>query len=342
MTDDRVEGAVTSVSWIPSESFDGLYRGAIAVGLGHYDAPPTDHIGSLEQLRTEGHKDAFRFAHRLAAWAEFDEGRVIDAGFSADSAGVMGGSTVRIGLASVRLTNVALPLIRGGPTPNGATVSFQQTFGGRTSAPFPRIVAGAPYVRVIAPWVWTTLRLELHADGTSGGELVGASTFPRHWVFDRFGQLAAKSGLADFGAWIHHSQPDRTPWGSVDSPALVAEVESALERQLSSFIMQGGTAPEVRRLAEGELLTQQGAPGTDVYLVLDGCLRVDVDGEVLGEVGPGAVVGERAALERGVRTATLTATTPVRVAAVDHALLDIDKLRALTVDHRREEPDASV
>ena len=338
MTVDRVEGSVTTVSWIPSESLDGLYRGAFAVGLGHYDDPPADEVGTLERLRADGRVDAFRFAHRLSGWVEIDDGRVVAAGFGEDSAGVMGGSTVRLGLAAVRLTNVALPLLREGPTWADGTASFQQTFGGRTSSPLPRLVAGAPYVRVLAPWVWTTLRLELQADGACRGRLVGASPFPRHWVFDRDGQLASKSGLTDFDDWMHHSQPDRTPWGSVDSPAVVTEVESALERQLSTFIMRGTAKPHVRRLVEGENLTEQGARGTDVYLVLDGRLRVEVDGRALGEVGPGAVVGERAALEAGVRTATLTATTAVRVAAVDHASLDLGKLAELTSEHRREEP----
>ncbi|NUU17296.1 cyclic nucleotide-binding domain-containing protein [Cellulomonas humilata] len=338
MTNDRVEGSVTTVSWIPSESLDGPYRGAFAVGLGHYDNPPADEVSTLERLRVDGRNDAFRFAHRLSGWIEVDDGRVVAAGFGEDSDGVMGGSTVRFGLGSVRFTNVALPLLREGPTWADGTASFQQTFGGRTSSPLPRTVAGAPYIRIIAPWVWTTLRLEIQADGVCRGQLVGASPFPRHWVFDREGQLASKSGLTDWDDWMHHSQPDRTPWGSVDSPAVVTEVESALERQLSSLIMRGAATPHVRRLVEGETLTEQGVHDTDVYLVLDGCLRVEVDGESLGEVGPGAVVGERAALEAGVRTATLTATTAVRVAAVDHSSLDLGKLAELTSGHRREDP----
>ena len=92
--------------------------------------------------------------------SKLDDGRVVAAGFGEDSDGVMGGSTVRLGHASVRLTNVALPLLREDPTWVDGTASFQQTFGGRTSAPAPRTVGGAPYIRVIAPWVWTTLRLE--------------------------------------------------------------------------------------------------------------------------------------------------------------------------------------
>jgi CRP-like cAMP-binding protein len=65
-------------------------------------------------------------------------------------------------------------------------------------------------------------------------------------------------------------------------------------------------------------------------------LSVDVDGEVLAELGPGAVVGERAALEGGRRTSTLRAVTPCKVAAVASAQIDREALDALSAGHRRE------
>ena len=46
-----------------------------------------------------------------------------------------------------------------------------------------------------------------------------------------------------------------------------------------------------------------------MFLILDGMFVVEVDGEQVAEIGPGAVVGERASLEGGLRTATLRATT---------------------------------
>ncbi len=63
-----------------------------------------------------------------------------------------------------------------------------------------------------------------------------------------------------------------------------------------------------------------------LFLLLDGVLSVEVDGTGWAEVGPGAVLGERAAIEGGARTATLRAVTPVRVAAVAAAQIDRDKL----------------
>ena len=45
------------------------------------------------------------------------------------------------------------------------------------------------------------------------------------------------------------------------------------------------------------MLTEQGAVDGELFLLLDGVLVVEVDGAEVAEVGPGAVVGERALLE---------------------------------------------
>jgi CRP-like cAMP-binding protein len=62
-----------------------------------------------------------------------------------------------------------------------------------------------------------------------------------------------------------------------------------------------------------------------------------VDGEHLADVGPGAVVGERAVLEGGRRTATLRADTPCHVAVAGPADVDPGALVHLVAGHRREE-----
>ena len=85
------------------------------------------------------------------------------------------------------------------------------------------------------------------------------------------------------------------------------------------------------------MLVRQGDPGDELFLVLDGVLVVDVDGEPVAEVGPGAVLGERAVLEGGARTSTLRAATKCRVAAVPADRIDRDALDELRGGHRREE-----
>ncbi len=66
---------------------------------------------------------------------------------------------------------------------------------------------------------------------------------------------------------------------------------------------------------------RQGDSGATLFVPLDGILRVEVDGVRVAELGPGAVLGERAVIEGGRRTATLVAVTACRLAEI--AGLDI-------------------
>jgi CRP-like cAMP-binding protein len=81
----------------------------------------------------------------------------------------------------------------------------------------------------------------------------------------------------------------------------------------------------------------QGELSTSVLVVLDGVVSVEVDGQEVAELGPGAVVGERSGLEGGVRTATLRCTTPVRVAVASADGVDRQRLVELSEAHRRED-----
>jgi hypothetical protein len=330
----RYEQTVTTISWIPSEAVTGPMNKAIfGSGFTHYDDPPPDVIDELEEM---GRNDKFRFANRLHGWIEVESGKIVDCGYIDGS--VMGSTTIRLGSKDLaRLEAVSYPELRADPEATETTVRFVQTFGGRPAVPAPRRVNHPPFVQIEGPTVWSTLALTLHADGRNEWELVGASTFPRHWIYDNEGKLTAKAGLTDFKEWWRHSFGDHTPWGDQDSPALVTTVETALERELSTLIMRGGKKPKVRKLKEGQVLVEQGQIGKELYLVLDGVLNVDCDGESLGDLGPGAIVGERAILEEGRRTATLRAATKMRVAVAHVDEIDLDKLRELSEGHRREE-----
>ena len=329
----RLEGAVTSVSWIPSESVTGsVYRVPFEVGFAHYDAPPPDHLDDVDALLAA---DRARFCNRLHAWIEVEDGRVVAHGH--DGSGAIGSTTVRLGPKDVTFAAMALPDRRRAEPIGDTAVRFEQTAGGRTGVPAPRRVSHPPFVQYLAPTAWTTLALTLHADGRQELELVGASPFPRHWVYDAEGRLTSKSATIDYPRWSTEAFGRHTPWGDTDSPAFVSEVESALERELSARIMRSGTTPHTRRLTPGERLTTQGEEADEVYLLLDGMLAVDVDGETLAEIGPGAVLGERAVIESGRRTASLTALTPCRVAVAPRDTIDVDALRELSAGHRRED-----
>jgi hypothetical protein len=232
---------------------------------------------------------------------------------------------------------IALPTIQAEPDINPTHVTFVQTVGGRTGLPSPRRVNHPPFVQFLAPIVWTTLSLTIRTDGTRDHELIGASQFPRHWVYDDEGVLSEKVGLADFKEWFRHAFGKHTPWGDQDSPALVTAVETALERQLATTIMRGDEKPEIRTVKEGDHLTEQGEPGKEVFLLLDGVVDVEVDGEPLAEFGPGAILGERAVLEGGNRTSTVTARTRCRVAVASADQVDREALAELSEGHRKEE-----
>jgi hypothetical protein len=329
----RIESSVTSVSWIPSEVVSGLPKAAFAAGALHYDAPPPDVLGDLGELYA-GEK--FRFANRLSAWIEVVDGRVVDTGYS--GRGYMCRTRFRLGSAAqIFFQPAEFPELKAEPEVTATGARFVQTTGGRTGMPAPRPVKGRPHAQWASPTVWTTLGLTIGVGGSSEHELIGASTFPRHWVYDDRGQLAAKSGVTIASQWFQTAFGVHTPWGQEDTKPLVAIAETALERQLSGSIMHGSAKPEIRRLSKGSWLTEQGQPGRDVFLLLDGMLSVAVDGAVLGEVGPGAVVGERAALTDGRRTASLQALTDCVVAVAAHDQIDQAKLAALAEGHRREE-----
>jgi CRP-like cAMP-binding protein len=153
----------------------------------------------------------------------------------------------------------------------------------------------------------------------------------RHWLYGSTGELEFKAGVADWSAWLGQPAWTATPWGDEDSPVVVTAAESQLERELSTLLMRGATPPAIRSYRPGDVIAAQGAPGAQLYLVLDGIVSVDRDGEALGEFGPGAVLGERAVVEACPRTATLRADTAAPAECVDRSALE-----RLAMGHQRE------
>lgn len=318
-------------------------KATFSTGVSHYDAPPPAQLGDLAALRDS---DAFRFANVLRAWAEFDGDSVVGCGQEGGS--VMGATTVRVGPLDATFAAVGMPDIRPEPvvardesSKDPASVTFTQTAGGRTALPLPRHIAKPPFFRMQSPLVWTTLQLTLRADGTSSFTMSGASPFPRHWVYDAAGSLALKAGVADWKHWLGQPSWDATPWGDQDSPVIVATAETALERELSTMLMHGKHKTKIRTLCAGDVLARQGDPGDELYLVLDGILGVTVDDAKVGDLGPGAVIGEHAVLQGSSRTATLTALTPVRVACAPADAVDRSALAELARGHHREQQPAT-
>ena len=327
----RIESSVTSISWIPSDAVEGMPKLPFTLGVARYDEPPPEHLeeGDIERLRAE---DRFREANRLDAWIDVEDGKIVSHGY--EGTGLVGGSTFGLGAADITIPGVVFEVLRQEPEVQEDAVRFVQTVGGRAGFPAPRKVIGRPFIRIHSSNSWTTLALTIRADGSSEHELVGASTFPRHWIYDRDGNLVAKSGTIDFKSWYRAAPLEQTPWGDEESDAFVTAAESALEREISRELMAGKMIPERRTLEPEETLVEQGAPGGELYLVLDGVLAVEIDGEEVAEIGPGAIVGERALLEGGIRTATLRARTRCRAAVIPGELIDRQELEDLAGTRR--------
>jgi Cyclic nucleotide-binding domain len=329
----RFESSVTSVSWIPSEAITGVTRLPFDLGVTHYDDPPPDQWQDLDSV--VGPEGA-RFANDLRAWVEVQDGRVVACGQT--GGGRVSSTLVRIGGMHVLVAATGFPELRQDTGPGADFVRFTQTAGGRPGIPAPRMVKDAPFVKTGGPTAWTTLALTIHADGSTGHELVGASAFPRHWIYGADGRLAGKSALIDFLTWYRTVGLAETPWRGHEHAVLTADAESPLERRLSVAIMHGGgPKPRPVMVKPGTTIMAEGEAADQIVLVLDGMIQVEAGGSVLAELGPGAVLGERASLEESRRTATIRALTDCRIVSYPAAALPLPELRELAASHHRED-----
>lgn len=68
-----------------------------------------------------------------------------------------------------------------------------------------------------------------------------------------------------------------------------------------------------RTYAPGEVLVQQGDPGGDLFVMLDGEVSIEQHGLPIASVGVGGHIGEMGLVDAGPRSASVRAQTPVRV-----------------------------
>src|SRR6266513_2879494 len=327
----RIESSVTSISWIPSAAVAGATRIPFELAVTHYDDPPPDEWRNLDEV--VGPEGA-RFANNLRAWIEVEDGRIVS--YGQDGGGRLSSTLVRLGGLRVLISAVGYPDLRPEPEVGADFVRFTQTAGGRPGVPAPRLVKEAPFVKTEGPTVWTTLALTIYADGSTGHELVGASSFPRHWIYDANGKLAGKSALIDFKTWYRTATLAHSPWRGHENEVLAAEAETALERRLSLTIMRaGGRPPRAANVRAGDTIFAEGETADDIVLVLDGMVEVEAAGAVLARLGPGSVLGERASLEQGRRTATIRALTNCRIVSYLAADLSAKDLHELAAGHHR-------
>jgi CRP/FNR family transcriptional regulator, cyclic AMP receptor protein len=89
----------------------------------------------------------------------------------------------------------------------------------------------------------------------------------------------------------------------------------------------GAIADELK-FREGKILTRQGGPGREMFILLDGTVKVERNGVQVNTLGPGDFLGEGALVLGKPRNATITATSPLRALVIS----DVNFKQLLTVD----------
>jgi CRP-like cAMP-binding protein len=83
-------------------------------------------------------------------------------------------------------------------------------------------------------------------------------------------------------------------------------------------LLKVATFASLESAVEGKVIIREGGQANAFYAIEDGTVKVERDGEHIADLGPGDVFGEQALLEKSERSATVTATSPVRMIRIDH------------------------
>jgi CRP-like cAMP-binding protein len=73
---------------------------------------------------------------------------------------------------------------------------------------------------------------------------------------------------------------------------------------------------EERRVPSGTVLTKEGESGDEFYVVAEGMAEASIGGRKVGSIPAGSFFGEMSLLDRGPRTATVTAELPTRLVVI--------------------------
>ncbi len=322
----RHEATATCLSWIPPTAVQGVFSLPFGLGIAHYDQPPPDELPDVQALLAA---DAIRFANQLHAWIEVEDGQVTGHGMS--GRGRLGSTTVRLRSHGLTFAGIALPDLAPPPQAQRDRVVFTLTAGGHTGAPVPRAVTHPPFWQLTAPVAWTTVTLTLHADGTSAARLAAASPFPRHYLYDSAGRLTHKSAVIRYKDWITRSGRDDNPWTGSGAPVPVTGVRGPAERSLANAMLVSGDYRQ-HTLPQGGLLSERPIAESEVHLLLDGLVVIEMDRQPAVEVGPGAIFDPSMRTRYSKEHVTVRARTPSRLAILPRTHLDDQALLGVAAE----------
>lgn len=130
----------------------------------------------------------------------------------------------------------------------------------------------------------------------------------------------------------------KKPQESVDWLASLRFFEGFTTEELAR-VARLGEEVEARR---GALLMDQGDPGRECFVVVEGSASVYVGGDYVATSGPGSMVGEMALVDHRPRTASVVADTDMRLLRFDarHFRQLLDEMpkaseRVMTMLHER-------
>jgi CRP/FNR family cyclic AMP-dependent transcriptional regulator len=93
---------------------------------------------------------------------------------------------------------------------------------------------------------------------------------------------------------------------SLKNTPLFADVEDDKLTKVATFAT-------LESAAEGKTIIREGGFSNDFYVIEDGTVKVEREGEQVAELGPGDFFGEAGVLEKQQRNATVVAKTRMRL-----------------------------
>lgn len=98
---------------------------------------------------------------------------------------------------------------------------------------------------------------------------------------------------------------------SLKNTPLFADVDDEKLSKVATFAT-------LESAAEGKTIIREGGYSNDFYIIDEGTVKVEREGETVAELGAGDFFGEQGLLEKQARSATVVASSPVRLIKIEH------------------------